>query len=50
LNKYQKILKNAREFRTIYERAETIKEKLNDIDDIKRLEKIIEVIENELQF
>jgi len=49
LNKYQKVLKNAREFQSIAERANMIKEKLENIDDINKLTRILEVIENDLQ-
>lgn len=49
LNKYKKILENAIEYQSIYERVKRIKSKLNDFDDIKRLERKVKVIENELQ-
>lgn len=50
LNKYEKVLKNALEYRSIFERVERIKEKINNINNIELLDKIIKVIENELQW
>lgn len=48
-NSYNKILKQALEYRNIKSRVERIQELINNVNDITILEKIIGVIENELQ-
>ena len=48
-NSYNKILKQALEYRNIKSRVERIQELINNISDIAILERIIGVIENELQ-
>ena len=48
-NNYNKILKQALEYRNIKSRIERIQELINNISDITILERIIGVIENELQ-
>lgn len=49
LNNYKKILKKALKYRNIQNRVERIQDKINQITDIDKLEKIIGVIEDELQ-
>lgn len=48
-NSYNKILKQALEYRNIKSRIERIQELINNISDITILERIIGVIEDELQ-
>lgn len=48
-NSYNKILKQALEYRNIKSRVERIQELINNVNDITILERIIGVIENELQ-
>ena len=48
-NSYNKILKQALEYRNIKSRIEQIQELINNISDITILERIIGVIEDELQ-
>ena len=48
-NNYNKVLKQALEYRSIKSRVERIQELINNVSDITILEKIIGVIENELQ-
>ena len=49
LNCYKKILKYSLEYKDIKTRVERIQELINNVSDITILEKIIGVIENELQ-
>ena len=48
-NSYNKILKQALEYRNIKSRVERIQELINNVNDIAILERVIGVIENELQ-
>ena len=48
-NNYNKVLKQALEYRNIKSRVERIQELINNVNDITILERIIGVIENELQ-
>ena len=48
-NSYNKVLKQALEYRNIKSRIERIQELINNVNDITILERIIGVIENELQ-
>lgn len=48
-NNYNKVLKQALEYRNIKSRIERIQELINNVNDITILERIIGVIENELQ-
>ena len=48
-NNYNKILKQALEYRNIKSRIERIQELINNVNDVTILERIIGVIENELQ-
>lgn len=49
-NSYNKILKQALEYRNIKSRIERIQELINNVNDITILERIIGVIEDELQW
>ena len=48
-NNYNKVLKQALEYRNIKSRVERIQELINNVNDITILERIIGIIENELQ-
>lgn len=48
-NNYNKVLKQALEYRNIKSRTERIQELINNVNDITILERIIGIIENELQ-
>lgn len=48
-NNYNKVLKQALKYKDIKQRVDRIEDLINKIEDISILEKIIEVIEDELQ-
>ena len=48
-NNYHKILNQALEYNSIQIRIKRIQEKINEITDNNKLEKLLKVIENELQ-
>ena len=49
-NNYNKVLKQALEYWNIKSRVERIQELINNVNDVTILERIIGVIENELQW
>lgn len=49
LNNYHKVLGKAIEYLELTDKVEIIKKKIDEIEDYKLLERLIEVINNELQ-